>query len=183
MAIKGQSQGRIARLCGELYLGQGSASIGQRPAEDEPVGVVRQQADEAREFVGAFDARGRQLDAGDVDTVMRRIIARGATEAGAEIGDALAGRELRGFCQRIVGGEATIMILIVRQQLIRRDVIEIAARRRQLGADDVGGDGMALVEIDRGADGHHDGMADASHLVSSRASASEARDPYAAASR
>jgi hypothetical protein len=44
------------------------------------------------------------------------------------------------------------MILIVREQLTRSDSVEMAARRPELAENDVGGYGMAFVEIDRGID-------------------------------
>jgi hypothetical protein len=44
------------------------------------------------------------------------------------------------------------MILVVREQVFRPEIVEVAAARLELGEDDLAGDRVALVEIDGGTD-------------------------------
>jgi hypothetical protein len=110
------------------------------------------QADAPGQHVGALDAGRRQLDAGDIGAVAVREIARGAAEAGAEIGDARALADMRALRQRVVGGEPAIVILVVREKFFRPEIVEMAAAGAEPGENDLAGNRVAFVEIDRGAD-------------------------------
>jgi hypothetical protein len=100
----------------------------------------------------ALDAGRRQLDAGDIGAVTVREIAGGAAEPGAEIGDARVLADRSALRQRIVGGKPAVMILVVREQFFRSEIVEMAAARLELCQDDLAGDRVAVVEIDGGAD-------------------------------
>ena len=110
------------------------------------------EPDAARQIVGAGHARRGEVDAGDVGAIGVGEIARRSAEAGAEVGHAGAGADAGALGQRIVGGEAAVVVLVVREKLLGTQVVEVAAARLQLGQDDRGRDRMALVEVDRRAD-------------------------------
>ena len=110
------------------------------------------QADAPGQLLRAFDARRRQLDAGDIGAIAVREIAGGAAEPGAEIGNARALADPRALRQRIIGGKPAIMILVVREQLFRLEIVEMAAARLELGQNDLAGNRVTLVEIYRRAD-------------------------------
>ena len=86
-----------------------------------------------------------------------RQIARRTAQPGTEIDDLAADGDPRAFRQRIVGDKPAIVILVVREQIVRAQSLERAARRLELGEDDLRRYRMAVVEVDRRADlrGHH----------------------------
>ena len=55
-------------------------------------------------------------------------IASRATEAGAEVDDLGVAAKLRTSGQCIIGGSAAVVVLIVREQLLRAQSVEGAAR-------------------------------------------------------
>jgi len=63
-----------------------------------------------------------------------RQVARRTAEAGAEIDDLGADADIRAFRQRVIGGKSTIVILIVRKQVVWLQPLEGAAHRTELSA-------------------------------------------------
>jgi hypothetical protein len=61
----------------------------------------------------------RQFDAGDKCTVAVRQVAGWAAESGAQVNDLGAEADMRALGQCIIGGDAAIVVLIVREQLVR----------------------------------------------------------------
>src|SRR5262249_11051344 len=59
------------------------------------------------------------------------------------------GTDLRVSRQFVRGVETTIVVLVVRIQVFRAQVVEMTAACPQLGDDDVARDGMTIVEIEQ----------------------------------
>jgi hypothetical protein len=76
------------------------------------------KADELRQHVGAPDARRREFDAGDKGAITARQIARWTPEPGAEIRDPRALADSRGCRQNVVRVQPSIVILIVRIEVL-----------------------------------------------------------------
>ncbi len=103
--------------------------------------------DTPRQFGCACNTRRRQFDAGDECAVAVRQITGRTAEAGAQVDDLGAGTNMRTPGQRVIGGSAAVMILIVREQIVRTQSLERAASCLELGEDDLRGDRMVLVKI------------------------------------
>ena len=87
------------------------------------------QTNQCDEFLRGGDTRRCQFDTGHVGAVAVGQVAYRATEAGAKIRDLGTGPDRRGRRQRIGRGDASIVILIVWPEFLRRDAIEMATRR------------------------------------------------------
>ena len=60
-----------------------------------------------------------QFDAGNKCTVAVRQVASWAAKSGAQVNDLGAKADLRALGQCIIGGDAAVVVLIVREQLVR----------------------------------------------------------------
>jgi hypothetical protein len=95
----------------------------------------------------ACSAHRGKFDAGDVGSVFVSEIAYGPAKTGAKVGDRRSGTDLRVSRQFVRGVETTIVVLVVRIQVFRAQVVEMTAACSQFGDDDVALDGMTIVEI------------------------------------
>jgi hypothetical protein len=77
-----------------------------------------------------------------------RPVARRTTKPGAEVGDAISRSYSRAIGQSVIGGEPPVMILVVRKQVLWREVIEVPALCPQFCDDLLGGDRVAAVEVE-----------------------------------
>ena len=65
------------------------------------------------------NSRRRQFDTGDKCTIAVRQVTGWAAESGAQVNDLGARAYMRALGQCIVGGDAAIVVLIVREQFVR----------------------------------------------------------------
>src|SRR5882672_8171031 len=86
---------------------------------------------------GTRNSRRCQLDAGDKCAVAMRQVTGRAAEPCAQVNDLGAGTNMRALGQCIIGDDAAIVVLIMREQLVRTQSIKSAARCLQLGEDDL----------------------------------------------
>ena len=94
--------------------------------------------DQGGQFGRAIDARGCQLDAGDIRAVPISKIARRPAKAGTEIRNPRTSADARRRRQRVIGREAAIVVLVMGKQLLRRHAVKVAARGAQFGKNDRG---------------------------------------------
>src|SRR3954454_442428 len=102
-----------------------------------------------RQLRRARDAGGRKLDTGDKGTILMREIACRSAQAGAEVDDFGATANVRTSSQRIICMDAAVVVLIVGKQLFRAHSVEAAALCLQLAKNDLRGDWMAVIKINR----------------------------------
>jgi hypothetical protein len=96
---------------------------------------------------GTRNSRRRQFDAGDKCTIAVRQVTGWAAQSGAQVNDLGARAYMRALGQRIIGGDAAIVVLIMREQLLRTQSIKCAACCLQLGEDHLRRYRMTVVKI------------------------------------
>jgi hypothetical protein len=101
-----------------------------------------------REFCRSADPPLVQLNPGDIRSEPVRPVARRTTEPGAEVRYAISRSYSRSISESVIGGEPAVMILVVREQVLRREAIEVPALGPELRDDLLSGDRMPRIEVE-----------------------------------
>ena len=115
-------------------------------ALDDPNPVF--EADQRGQFRGPANAARVQVDAGDFRPEPASPISSRSTKPGTEIRDMIIAANARTLGKSIICGKPAVVVLVVRIEVLGREILQVPPRCSNLCDDLLSGDRMTRVEVE-----------------------------------